>query len=151
MDFLNRDDILNGKFPEKNKTFHEILYYYASKGLTDDSLAMACGMPLSEFREMRRSDKEVEKTIFKARMPMIDAIDKVAWELAMGKKQKRKITTKTYQNGDTEITETISDSDPDKGMLLLMMKNFANYSNETVISVSDEEKQKTEQMKTLLK
>ena len=44
-----------------------------------------------------------------------------------------------------------NDVAPDKEMLKLMMRNFANYSDETVLSISDVEKAKTEQLKALLK
>lgn len=151
MNFLNRDKMLKGEFPENDKTFHEILFYYASKGLTDDSLAMACGLPISEFREKRRNDPEFEQTIFRARLPMISAIDEQAWGLAMGSKKRIKKVVKTDSTGLREETITESDIAPDKEMLKLMMKNFANYSDETVLSISDEEKAKTEQLKSLLK
>ena len=151
MKFLNRDKMLNGEFPEDDKTFHEILFYYASRGLTDDSLALACGLPISEFRERRRNDPEFEKTLFRARLPMISAIDEKVWKLALGNEKKIKKVTKSDSNGFTETTITETEIMPDKEMLKLLTKNFAGYSDETVISISDEEKSKTEQLKALLK
>lgn len=151
MKFLNRDKMLNGEFPEDDKTFHEILFYYASRGLTDDSLALACGLPISEFRERRKNDPEFEKTLFRARLPMISAIDEKVWTLAMGKEKKIKKVTKSDSNGFVETVITESEIMPDKEMLKLLTKNFAGYSDETVLSISDEEKAKTEQLKSLLK
>ena len=151
MEFLDRDDLLKGNFPEKDKTFHEILFYYASKGLTDDSLAMACGISISEFRDMRRSDEAVEKTLFKARLPMITAIDNVAWDLAMGNKKQSKRTVKTLPDGSMEITEIESTLAPDTALLREMMQQFANYSGNPLLTTSEDEKYKAEQLKSLLK
>lgn len=151
MDFLDRDDIINGKFPEKDKTLHEILYHYASKGLTDDSLAMMMGMAISEFRQLRKNDAEIEKTILKARLPMITAIDKIAWELAMGNKKVKKTVIKTYPNGDVETTETESCVSPNVGMLNTLMKNFANYHEAPNLNPLEDEKIESEKLKTLLK
>ena len=69
----------------------------------------------------------------------------------MGKEKKIKKVTKSDSNGFVETVITESEIMPDKEMLKLLTKNFAGYSDETVISISDEEKAKTEQMKALLK
>ena len=151
MEFLDREEMMKGDFPEKDKTFHEILFYYASKGLTDDSLAMACGISISEFRDMRRNDEAVEKTLFKARLPMIKAIDNVAWELAMGNKKQSKRTVKTLPDGSMEITEVESTLSPDTSLLREMMQQFANYSGNPLLTTSEDEKYKAEQLKSLLK
>lgn len=151
MEFLDREEMMKGNFPEKDKTFHEILFYYASKGLSDNSLALACGIPISEFHERRKNDAEFEKTLFRARLPMITILDEKAWNAALGVGKKIKRVIKTDNTGLHEETITETDIVPDKEMLKLLMKNFNGYMDEPNLSLADEEKYKSEQLKALLR
>jgi len=82
---------------------------------------------------------------------MITAIDNVAWDLAMGKKKQSKRTVKTLPDGSMEITEVESTLSPDTSLLREMMQQFANYSGNPLLTTSEDEKYKAEQLKSLLK
>lgn len=106
-----------------------LLEKFASRGLTDDAIAMMVGTDVFTFRKQRREHPEVEKAIIKGRLGLVTMIDSKVWDLAMGNYKTQ--TKKVIKNGrGTILEEEVSEKTlpPNIELLKLLMTNIGGYT-----------------------
>ena len=128
----------------------EMLQIYASRGLSDDSLAMMLGVDIDEFRVLRATDPCIERAIIKGRLPLVHAINITMWKLATGRMP---VTVKRFLNSpdgiETEVTTTTGKID--FKTLRLLAKNFAGYVDDPYVSEKDRMLQKQKDQEIALR
>ena len=128
----------------------EMLQIYASRGLSDDSLAMMLGVDIDEFRVLRATDPCIERAIIKGRLPLVHAINITMWKLATGKMPIKVERVLNSPDGiETEVTTTTGKID--FKTLRLLAKNFAGYVDDPYVSEKDRMLQKQKDQEIALR